>query len=134
MNITGRLKNAAGGNDDVFAGYAVEVRYYAAADAPDKVRTVEDRAVCAGTDPSFTFALAAAPSLEQDLQVVVRNRRNEQVYRETRALVEALRQPLVLPIQLIDASAPVTPVAVKGRLQWKNAPAKTDGYAGSRSA
>src|SRR6188472_758653 len=130
MQITGRLKNASGtGKDDVFGGYEIEVRYFVV-DQPNTIREVEDRAVCQGTDPSFVFTLPDGLALEEQLHVVVRNRRREQVHRESHELARILGKPLVLSIQRIEPAVIVTPVTLKGRLQWKSAPSKADGFGG----
>src|SRR5262249_19243558 len=135
MQITGQLKNASGsGKDDVFAGYAVELRYYVVADpAPPTYRQVEDRIVLQGTEPSFTFTLPDAHQLglEQELRVVVRNRQGERVYEQAGRLAEVIRaeRPLTLPIQQVEALVVLTPVTLRGRLRWKQA-GKTDSFEG----
>jgi hypothetical protein len=131
MQMTGRLTNASGtGTDDVFDGYAIEIRYYVEV-SEDTFRVIEQREVCEGADPSFAFTLSDGDlAWDRELQISVRNRRNDEVHRQTSVLAEALRQPLALPIQQIEPAVVATPVTLKGRLQWKATPTKLDGFGG----
>src|SRR5262245_38374082 len=124
MQISGQLKNASGtGKGDVFAGYVVEVRYFVVADASiPTYQPIDEQLVLQGSDPSFAFTLPDAPrlGLEQELRLIVRNRRGEVVGGHRGVLAEVVRaeRPVEIAIERIEAAVELTPVTLRGRLRW----------------
>src|SRR3569833_439504 len=135
MRITGRLKNVSGsGKDDVFAGYAVELRYFVVADAAASTyQAVDEQLVLQGSDPGFVFQLSDTAPLgfEQEVRLVARNRSGEAVGEYRARLVELVRtgRAVEIPIQRIEPEVVLTPVNLRGRLRWKQS-GKTDSFEG----
>ena len=110
MRVVGRLINASTlGRDDVFEGYAVEIRYLQVAQHSDPPTYVEANAhvVCRGTDPSFAFDLPDQHELaiEDRLTIAVHNRDGEQVFSNAWPMLTILGEGERLELRIDKVSA-----------------------------
>src|SRR5262249_33891444 len=126
------------GRNDVFAGYAVEIRYLEVAQHGDPATYQEAgaRLVCSGIDPSFVFELPDQHELALDdrITITVQNRKGEQVFRDDWPMPVIVRdgENLELRIEKVDERGPSPPVLVNGYLQWKSPSVSAAGFAGFR--
>ena len=139
MRVAGRLINASTpGRNDVFDGYAVEIRYLEVARPgdPPTYKEAGSRFVCAGTDPSFAFELPDSHELAiaDTLKLAVRDRHGQQVASSSWPMLAVVRdgERLEVRVSNAEARAPEPPVMLRGRLQWKSPPAKPAGFSGFR--
>jgi hypothetical protein len=137
MRISGHLLNATpGGTPDVFDGYVIEIRYVVEVERGEAptYRDVTDQWTFRDKDNQFTFTLPEPQELALDkaLAISVRNRSGRVVFQSEESAARVIRaeRPLELPIDEIEPAPVVTPVNVHGRLEWKDAPEKTDGFEG----
>src|SRR5262245_13261510 len=140
MRLTGRLVEAAASKqDEWFDGYAVESRYLEVSGRTESpsYREAVARALCQGADPSFAFDLPEPRdlALETDLRITVRDPHDRVVGTAVYPLLNAVREnePLMVRVARVDDAWSIgEPVLVRGRLQWRMMPAKTDGFIGFR--
>jgi hypothetical protein len=137
VRLSGQLVNATPrGKNDVFDGYVLDINYVVEAEhgAAPAYRDASDEWTFHDKSPEFSFDLPGERelALEKPLVVTVRNRSGKVVHRSEQALATVLRadKPLEIPIRKIEPAPVVTPVGVRGKLQWKDTPARTTGFEG----
>ncbi len=136
MQLQGRLVNASSPDrNDVFDGYAIEIRYLVLVQLGDTqaYKEVFDRFVCEAKDSSFSFDLPDAHrmAIDKDIEIGVRNRSQNLVLTQAHPTAALLRseEPLELQVEPPPVS---TPLSVRGRLVWRGDTTRTDGFDGFR--
>jgi hypothetical protein len=139
MRLTGHLVNAADpARNDVFDAYAVQIRYLVFADHndPPAYRQVLDSFTCRDKDNAFAFELPEVHEIALDtmLEISVLNRSQAEVLKQERLLASLLRSEKPLELRIAQPEPPqvVTPLALKGRLVWRDDPGRQDGFSGFR--